>query len=1139
MSNNAKRERIYPFKDNIVIDAKEIYNIDNYSYFDMNRITARVYIYEENYKLALDMLERNEIKLDKVDFGYTLYGNKKLQGNVLATFSRGLSKGKVKIEFSRLSIISIFCKGQGYDHVYDASSLYGDGTLVAPEIATLILLNDYIKKYKPGDATDSNALSLMDEVRKKTLSNFSQKAVGELSEKQMVVEFVPKLTSEYGQQINVTFRFGMKSGKKYVIKNLFSFYKCYENKTEMKFGKSTIINFKYVRFTEQSKKILKFIKKYVKDNYASANSTEFGYISVPAGKIDLEGSYLDDFFEIYNGETIDFKEEGNYSIESNKKSDKIILEDVDLNIDLDIKPIMNKGNFDGVLVEGILPKIKSGINYGYFITENCFARIDQAVSDRYAPLTKITDSESRVSFEVGRRNISEFFRETLQAIGANVHMDEETTQLVERYMPPEVEFKFYLDAEDGNIVCDAKACYGDVIYSLSDIPLNKTPMDAIREKTREEYINSQLMTLFVGVNEETGFYDCFNNEDKSFNIMEGGLSILMDLGEVHVTDRLQNIKVKSRLTLMMGVSIRGDLLNIEIMSDDVKRDELLEILNSYRLKKRYHKLKNGDYIDLRDENIASLSQFVDTLQITEEELREGAVSVPMYRALYLDKMLEENDGIYTKRDQHFKKLIKEFKAIKDSDFELPESLDKIMRKYQKVGYRWLRTLEQYGFGGILADDMGLGKTLQAISVLLSAKEENRLGCSLIVTPASLIYNWQEEINRFAPTIKVGIITGTKNERKDTLEKCYKECDVIVTSYDLLKRDITFYEDKQFAYQFIDEAQYIKNHSTAAAKSVKVIKSRTRFALTGTPIENRLSELWSIFDYLMPGFLYDYESFRTELEYPITKGSDEDASSRLRRMVSPFILRRLKTEVLKDLPDKIEEISYASFEKEQRRVYDGQVVKIKNMLDGQTTSEYNKNKIQLLAELTTMREICCDPRLVFSDYKGASAKTQNCMELVENAIEGGHRCLIFSQFTSMLALLEEQLKKEKIEYYKIVGQTSKENRAKYVKEFNSNKVPVFLISLKAGGTGLNLTGADVVIHFDPWWNLAVQNQATDRAYRIGQTRAVSVYKLIAKDTIEEKIVKLQEKKKDLSDAILSGENGNISSLSKEELLELLS
>ena len=320
--------------------------------------------------------------------------------------------------------------------------------------------------------------------------------------------------------------------------------------------------------------------------------------------------------------------------------------------------------------------------------------------------------------------------------------------------------------------------------------------------------------------------------------------------------------------------------------------------------------------------------------------------------------------------------------------------------------------------------------------------------------------------------------------------------------------------------------------------MKVIRSHTRYALTGTPIENRLSELWSIFDYLMPGFFYGYDTFKKDLETPIVKNGDQSAMARLQKMAGPFILRRLKEDVLKDLPEKLEEVRYVKFEDAQQKLYDAQVFHMKEKIALQDEGEFNRNKLWILAELTKLRQICCSPSLCFENYNGESAKAEACMQLIQSAIDGGHRMLLFSQFTSMLAIIQEQLEKEKIPYFVITGETSKQKRQELVKEFNNGDVPVFLISLKAGGVGLNLTGADVVIHYDPWWNLAVQNQATDRAHRIGQTRKVTVYKLIARGTIEEKIQKLQESKRDLAEQVIGGEMGQLGTLNRDEILELL-
>ena len=430
--------------------------------------------------------------------------------------------------------------------------------------------------------------------------------------------------------------------------------------------------------------------------------------------------------------------------------------------------------------------------------------------------------------------------------------------------------------------------------------------------------------------------------------------------------------------------------------------------------------------------------------------------------------------------------------------------------------------------------------MTVIAFLLSEMQEapedaNRR--SLIVAPASLVYNWESECARFAPELQTRLVAGTQEQRKEMIQNAGMQ-DILITSYDLLRRDIELYQDLPFFCEIIDEAQFIKNHATQGAKAVKTIHASFRLALTGTPVENQLSELWSIFDYLMPGFLYGYQKFREQFELPIVRNGDEERLERLQKMIRPFILRRLKKEVLKDLPDKIEKNVAACMEQKQKELYHAHAQRLALMLQNQTEEEFADSRFQVLSELTRLRQLCCDPALVYENYEGGSAKLDLCIELIQSAVESGHKILLFSQFTSMIEILTARLQEESISYFVLQGSTKKEQRAQMVEQFNRDDTSVFCISLKAGGTGLNLTGADIVIHYDPWWNVAVENQATDRAHRIGQKNVVTVYKLIAKGTIEEKIIKLQQMKKELAEEILSGDEIKTASFQREELLELL-
>ena len=681
-----------------------------------------------------------------------------------------------------------------------------------------------------------------------------------------------------------------------------------------------------------------------------------------------------------------------------------------------------------------------------------------------------------------------------------------------------------------------EAVYGDKKYNVYDRQTDYESRDFVKEIETA----AQIVPYFERIDESRQELVISKDEDTLYSLLTEGIDEIQQLGQVYVSESLKRVNIRSTPTVSIGISLSGDLLELSLTAGDISREDLIDILGRYNKKKKFYRLKNGDFVQIEDDGITTLAELREGLNLTAKQLRQETVLLPKYRALYLDSELQAKTSLSVDRSRDFRALIRDMKTVDDNDFEVPATLSKTLREYQKKGFLWLKTLAHNGFGGILADDMGLGKTLQIIAYLLSEQEEKETADSrpsLIVCPASLVYNWESEIHRFAPALKTRLIIGTAAGRQ-TLIEAIEAGEVCITSYELLKRDIKIYQEVAFGCQVIDEAQYIKNHNTQAAKSVKSIHAGFRVALTGTPVENRLSELWSIFDFLMPGFLHSYDRFRKEMENPIIQGQDEEAMERLRKMTHPFILRRLKKDVLKDLPDKIEKNMFTRMDGEQQKLYDAHVKQLQMFLDGASDEELSMSKIQILSQLTRLRQICCDPALVYENYQGVSAKTQMCIELISNAVSAGHKILLFSQFTTMLSDLEGRLEQEGISYYILTGATSKEKRSRMVKAFNEDDTSVFLISLKAGGTGLNLTAADMVIHFDPWWNLAVQNQATDRAHRIGQKNVVTVYKLIAQDTIEDKILELQERKKDLADQILTGRAMESVDFNREELMDLL-
>ena len=1117
-------KRIYPFASKNTPDSKQYYT------FDLAVMTENMDIYEKTWIEAKKIVEKGNIKLDKVEVNYYggFYSSKELQGQATAYVKENGKESFVMVRFTPKEVMSVQCRIINCQKYYEAGSYYRNKEICKHGLAALILLSDYIDLYNPGDTTDYETKCLLYDYE----MMYRKQVVGSTYEVQGDFRLEPRL--EAGEK-NLILSFKGGIDKLFVIKDLTEFTNNVEEKNTHLFGTKTSIDFKQHQISADSLKYYDFIFEAVKEEQKRGYMLGYSYgADKIKGGIPLIGRRLDDVYELLeeSEDTVVFndkwKEIKNATLAVREQTPSI---NMAITGDYDSKKI-----FRGIKVSGELPEIWEGNQYQYYIESGFLNKIPKDARQALEPFFRVEEG-GVVELSIGRKSMPTFYNRIVPALERYVTFIEENSEIIENYLPPKAEFIFYLDTNEKRVICDAKVKYGEEIMNLASHTKENIIWDSTWDQNAEAEAVFYVTRFFPNIDDKEDVYLSLEDEEATLEIIEQGISELLKIGEVYCTDRLKQIKIKKRPKVSVGVSMESGIMQLDITSDEYSNEELLDILSSYRRKKKYIRLKNGDFLNLEDENLELISDMMSTLHIGAKDFLKGKIHIPAYRALYLDKMLEKNETLYINRDKHFKKLIKEFKTVSDSDFELPENFQKIMRNYQVTGYRFLRILDAYGFGGILADDMGLGKTLQVISVIQAAKEEKITGTSLVITPASLIYNWQEEFEKFSSGLNVKVINGTKENRKAILDE-YKNYDVLITSYDLLKRDIIEYEEKEFLYQVVDEAQYIKNHNTAVAKAVKCIVSKTRYALTGTPIENRLSELWSIFDYLMPGFLYGYENFRKELESPIIKNKDEKATDMLKKMISPFILRRLKTDVLKDLPEKLEEIYYAKFETEQQQIYDGQVVHMKQMLAKQSGEEYQQNKIQILAELTKLRQICCDPSLLLENYKEESAKRLACMELVKSAIEGEHRILLFSQFTSMLALLEESLKKEKIDYFKITGSTPKEERISLVRKFNEGTVPVFLISLKAGGTGLNLVGADVVIHYDPWWNVAVQNQATDRAHRIGQEKIVTVYRMIIKNTIEEKIVKMQDAKKHLADEILNGENGGLAALSKEELLELL-
>ena len=1099
-----------------------------YKYFDGEAIIDSLSMSADTAKKAKELIKNNQVRLTEVNDGIISYGNAygyytqdpNVCGIAVAKVESS-ENCKVDIEFSKDRLKRAYCN---CSKCFDKNRIGGylnDTRNCEHVVATVFLLNAYLDSHELGDETNYFGEAF--------LSHFDEET--DLNEEP--VHIVPKLImsykSEYDSSLYIQFKIGRK--KLVQIKSYRNFVDALRDKEIYPLGKNDSVKLGYGAFDDKSIKYVKFIEELV-DTEASISYKLLDYVKtgLNVSKIPVDGANIDDIYNLLVGEKVELTTE----YLSKKTVTDIELRDFNEKITIGINPIYDRDLFAGINLEVDFPLSFISNNYVYCIKDNYLNRCDENLLKIFKAMNESGYGYQKI--KIGRKNIGRFYSNVLPSIKDYANIVDNAPEAIS-FVPEKPEITYYLDMEDSIVTGRAEAAYtGGRVDILSGKILERNDNELLRNQKQEEKA-IEALKVYLPYEDKQNFLSA-ETEEELYELKVSGIDKLNKYGKVLGSEAFNNIRVYKKPAAGVGVSVNSNLLQLEFLSDDMSAEELANIVTSYRKKKKYYRLKSGAFINMDSEYMKNFNETLNVLEISPKDLRTGALTVPLYRSLYIDEMMEAHNELVERRDESFVKLIEKFDNIKSMDFVPPVEVSNVLRKYQKDGFKWLRSVEELGFGGILADDMGLGKTLQIISLLIDAKKNGRLKKALIVCPASLVYNWSEEISKFDTKgeLRVSVLAAAKEERQKSIEE-HEAIDIYISSYDTLRRDISLYHDMRFSHQIIDEAQFIKNQNTGVAKAVKTVKADIKYALTGTPIENRLSELWSIFDYIMPGFLYSYNSFKSKYENTIVKDGNDESAKLLSKMISPFVLRRLKSEVATDLPDKIEEVRVSRFDKKQQLAYDTELSKLKNVLNG--NEEYNSSKMIILSEITKLRQICCDPGLIFEDYAGDSAKLETCIDLVKSGIEAGHKILLFSQFTSMLDIIKKRFEEENISSYVITGATSKEKRIKLVNDFNNDGTNVFLISLKAGGTGLNLVGADIVIHYDPWWNFAAQNQATDRAHRIGQKNKVTVYRLIAKGTIEEKIVKLQESKKDLADRVLNFEEGiSLANISKEELLELL-
>lgn len=944
---------------------------------------------------------------------------------------------------------------------------------------------------------------------------------------EITYEFELSPYTEIDKSSYLSFRIG--ENKLYVVKNIKKLLESMDTKEEIEFGKDFTFDPKVHEFSDEDKPIIDLLRElYDTERIINESNQSFGKTSLFKGKrVNLTPITTKRFFNIMRNRS--FK-----ALIVNRAYENVrILEEklpIKFKLNKEEKDLILNVDYGGVLI----PLLSDG---EYLFNYNFIYKTSKEQREYFIPfynaLVKQKDNYIKIPKEYKDSFVTEVYP-IMEKIG-EVEIDEKVQSLIYK---PELKTEIYLDIIGDSILAEVRFIYGDIVINpfTHQKIINKEDRILIRDLEREREIISIFEASEFKVRNDQIYLD---DEERKFDFVFGKIPLLQEKAEVFYSEAFKKVRIKDISSFFGSIRLNSenDLLEFSFDIDGIDRSELIDVFNSLREKKKYYKLKDGSYLPLEMNGLKSLSEILDYLEIKEEDLKKEIINIPKYKALYLDEKLKQAENSYIKRNLLFKELVQNIREPGDIDYAIPEQLQDILRDYQRFGFKWLKTLAAYGMGGILADDMGLGKTLQVLTFLLSEKREGNKLPSLIVAPTSLVYNWAAEVEKFTPELKILVISGNKDERQNNIEDIMNY-DIVVTSYPLIRRDIELYENITFKYCILDEAQHIKNPMSLNAKSVKDIKAQSYFALTGTPIENSLTELWSIFDFILPGYLGTHGKFIKRFERPIVKENDKKSLDELSKYIRPFILRRLKKEVLKELPDKIEHKLVAELTTEQKKIYLAYLNQIKREIETEIKDKgFERSHIKILSGLTRLRQICCHPSLFIEGYTGESGKLQLLEELIDDIIEGGHRVLLFSQFTSMLGIIAEMLEKKKIEYLYLDGSTDTKERGELVNSFNKGIGSVFLISLKAGGTGLNLTGADTVIHFDPWWNPAVEEQATDRAYRIGQENVVHVMKLITQGTIEDKIFKLQERKKELIDSVIQPGETLVSKLSEEEIREL--
>ena len=884
------------------------------------------------------------------------------------------------------------------------------------------------------------------------------------------------------------------SSHMYPVLDIKEFIISLKNKKEYCLGKGFLYNNDKYCFDEHDMRILDYIYEFILINSSSENKNY----------IRMHCFLLRKFLELFDGRQIKF----NYNYVNYLS--RVLIKDLPLSF------TMKKINGDYVLTTKKVFPVPLNENMDLFLYDRNLYIPSSKQIDLYKLLYSSLKENKKIVFK-GDIDNEEFsiINKVITSISQNVSYDE---SIIEK-MNEGAEISFDFSRKRGISICNVKIKnsvteidYSDALKINNNFNIEKKLAGIERSLNKYRFYYRNEVFEFLGEDEEY------------YNFLKNGMDEIKSMGKVFTNTgcseyfRLNNGKFKE---FSIKENNKG-MYDFYMQLENISPNELNEVVKSYKENKSYIKLDENVYVDLESTEIKKAMKIIESLNINVMQ-GKGKFELSFDKLYYLKEKME-NDELLGENRKRIIKIFEDIDKKQDENYDLPKMLNCNLKEYQKKGYNWFKNLSELGLGGILGDEMGLGKTVQTIAFL--ASEEN---ISLIIVPTSLLYNWKEEFSRFAPGLNVCIVHGEKKEREKLLED-YSKYNVMITTYGTLKNDYSIYEKIEFKNIILDEGQNIKNHKAVITSIVKKLKSRNRFILTGTPIENNLNELWSLFDFIMPGYLYSHKEFNEKFV------KDDSNIEELKILIKPYILRRTKNEAAEEMPEKHENKMLVKMTEEQKALYDAFVKQVHEDIE---SSEINN--MTIFSYLTKLRQLCLDPSLISSEYTGESCKINKVLEIIKNA-GSRKKILLFSQFTTVLKKLASILESRNIEYCYLDGSISPVERMKIVDQFNNDEEKrIFLISLKAGGSGLNLTSANMVIHFDPWWNPSIEDQATDRAHRIGQKNDVEVIKLIAADTIEEKILLLQEDKRKMINDVLTNElkdSSVINTITSRELIDLL-